>query len=79
MADLDKDEDVRTLVDTTIRKFGQLDVLVNNAAQFESHSNCEDPDAMQVYDRVMRTNLRNTFHTCFLAIPHLIRKRKFTN
>ena len=52
IADLDKPEDSKNLIDTTIAKFGRLDVLVNNAAEFNCSSNIEAEDALQVFDKV---------------------------
>ncbi len=68
IADLDKEEDAQQLIDTTIKNFGQLGVLVNNAAQFDCSSNIEEPNAIEVYDKVMRTNLRNAFQLTHYVI-----------
>lgn len=52
IADLDKEEDAKHLIDITIKSFGKLDILVNNAAQFDCSSNIEDSNAIEVYDKV---------------------------
>lgn len=75
VADLDKEEDAKRLIDTVISVWGQLDVLVNNAAQFDCSSTCEQVDALQVFDKVIKTNLRNTFQLTHYSIPHLIKQK----
>jgi len=52
IADLDKEEDAKNLINTTINQFGKLDILVNSAAQFDSSSNIEEAEAIQIYDKV---------------------------
>ena len=53
-ADLDNDSDAKHLIDLIIDSFGRIDVLVNNAAQFDCSSNIESTDSLQVFDKVCR-------------------------
>ncbi len=76
IADLDKEEDAKYLIDMTIKNCGQLDILVNNAAEFDCNSNIEEPNAIQVYDKVMRTNLRNAFQLTHYVNINLISFKK---
>ncbi len=69
---MDKEEDAKNLIDMTIKNCGQLDILVNNAAQFDCGSNIEEPNAIEVYDKVMRTNLRNAFQLTHYVNLNLI-------
>ena len=73
LADLRSEAEVAKLVDTTIAKFGRLDVLVNNAGNFEFGS--IESTSMEQYDRVMRVNVRSTYHLTMLCVPHLIETR----
>jgi len=73
-ADVAKDEDLKTLVNSTIKEFGQLDVLVNNAGM-PGYSFISDPNSLSVYDQIMKTNLRSIFVLTHLAIPHLIKSK----
>ncbi|XP_054157925.1 4-formylbenzenesulfonate dehydrogenase TsaC1/TsaC2-like [Oppia nitens] len=75
ISDLDNESDSKRLIDETIKKFGRIDVLVNNAALFDTNSNIESPDAIDVFDKIMRTNLRNTFVLTHFAVPHLIKTK----
>ncbi|XP_049311399.1 3-oxoacyl-[acyl-carrier-protein] reductase FabG-like [Bactrocera dorsalis] len=63
--------DAEKIIKTTIDKFGQLDVLVNNAGYGEGGS-ILDINVDQ-FDRVMNTNLRSVFLLTKYAAPHLIK------
>jgi NAD(P)-dependent dehydrogenase (short-subunit alcohol dehydrogenase family) len=57
-------------VDDTLKKFGRLDILVNNAA-FQQHvANIEDLTA-EHFDRTIKTNLYGYFFMAKAAIPHI--------
>ncbi|XP_014101317.1 3-oxoacyl-[acyl-carrier-protein] reductase FabG [Bactrocera oleae] len=59
------------IIKSTIDKFGQLDVLVNNAGYGEVGS-ILDINVDQ-FDRVLNTNLRSVFLLTKYAAPHLIK------
>ncbi len=67
--DVSRAEDVRRLIDTTVIKFGGLDVLFNNAGigcgKFVADMTEEE------WDRVIDTNLKGHFLCAKYAIPHL--------
>ncbi|XP_050328847.1 3-oxoacyl-[acyl-carrier-protein] reductase FabG-like [Bactrocera neohumeralis] len=63
--------DAEKIIKTTIEKFGQLDVLVNNAG-FGEMGAILDIEVDQ-FDRVMNTNLRSVFLLTKYAAPHLIK------
>ena len=62
----------------TIKTFGQLDVLVNNAA-FQQHvERIEDLSDTQ-FDETMRTNITGYFQMARAAVPHLNRGASIIN
>jgi NAD(P)-dependent dehydrogenase (short-subunit alcohol dehydrogenase family) len=60
----------RHAVDETLKAFGKLDILVNNAAFQEHVSDFEDLTEEQ-FDRTLKTNLYGYFHMAKAAVPHM--------
>ncbi|XP_047995176.1 3-oxoacyl-[acyl-carrier-protein] reductase FabG-like [Leguminivora glycinivorella] len=73
-ADVSKDEEVKTIVEKTINKFGQIDVLVNNAG-FGKNASILAENIMENFDHIMNTNLRAVVYLTHLAAPHLIKTK----
>ncbi len=60
----------RSIIDTAVREFGRLDILVNNAAFQMSRDSLEEvPD--EEWDHTIATNLSAYFHLVKAALPHL--------
>ncbi len=57
-------------VDETVKKFGQLDILVNNAAYQEARERLEDISESD-WDLTFRTNIYGYFRVTKAALPHL--------
>src|SRR4029077_2013619 len=75
-ADVADERQVLAMIEDTAKRFGRLDVLVNNAGttHFITHA---DLDALtaQTWDGVPRVNLKGAFFCCRAAAPEL-RKHK---
>ena len=56
-------------VKKTVKAFGKLDVLVNNAA-FQEHASFADLTE-EHFDRTLKTNLYGYFHMAKAAVPHM--------
>jgi len=72
--DITKQEDLDHLVTETIKEFGQLDILVNNAVS----QNCLIPSADFSDDKSITTITENLTHTYLLsqkAYPHLKKQK----
>jgi NAD(P)-dependent dehydrogenase (short-subunit alcohol dehydrogenase family) len=54
----------------TIKEFGKLDVLVNNAA-FQQHQETLEDVSENQWDRTFKTNIYGYFHMTKAALPHL--------
>ncbi|XP_011195318.2 uncharacterized oxidoreductase TM_0325-like [Zeugodacus cucurbitae] len=65
--------DAERIINSTIERFGQLDVLVNNAGIFEV-GGILDIDVDQ-FDRIFNTNVRAVFLLTKYAAPHLIKSQ----
>jgi NAD(P)-dependent dehydrogenase (short-subunit alcohol dehydrogenase family) len=60
----------REAVERTVREFGKLDVLVNNAA-FQQHQKGLDELSEEQWDRTFKTNIYGYFYMAKAALPHL--------
>lgn len=66
------EDQVQAMVDETVRTFGRLDVLVNNAGALHWASVAEMPP--KKFDLVFNVNVRAAFLASRAAIPHLRRQ-----
>ncbi|XP_031638461.1 uncharacterized protein LOC116350700 [Contarinia nasturtii] len=69
----DVTKDVERIVDETIKKFGKLDVLVNNAG-IVAQDNVVDIE-LSGFDRIFNTNLKSVIMLSKLCVPHLEKTR----
>jgi NAD(P)-dependent dehydrogenase (short-subunit alcohol dehydrogenase family) len=58
------------MVRRTVKEFGKLDILVNNAA-FQQHVSRFEDLTEEQFDRTMKTNLYGYFHMAQEAVPHM--------
>jgi NAD(P)-dependent dehydrogenase (short-subunit alcohol dehydrogenase family) len=64
-------EDVcQEIVDRTFREFGNLDILINNAA-FQATHDCIEDFTTEELDRTFKTNLYALFWLCRAALPRM--------
>jgi len=73
-ADVSKAEDVDRLFHRTLEKHGALDILVNSAAIFPTGGILDTTE--EVWDSVMRVNMRGQFFCCKSAIKQMITQPK---
>ncbi|KOB75772.1 Short-chain dehydrogenase [Operophtera brumata] len=73
-ADVTNDADAKRIMNDTVKHYGTLDVLVNNAGIFAPTS-IFSPDALEGFDRIMTTNLRSIVQLTHLAVPHLVKSK----
>ena len=62
----------REAVAKTVKEFGKLDILVNNAA-FQEHADSLEDLTEERFDETLRTNIYGYFHMAKAALPHLKR------
>jgi len=75
--DVANEGSVRAMVDTTLRTFGRVDALINNAAIFTELMPRKAFDAISVedWDRVMSVNVRGCW-LCARAVAPLFRQQR---
>ena len=71
-ADVSKLTDLQKLVDAAVRRFGRLDIMVNNAG-IETRSSVLDTTEDQ-YDKVLAINLKSAFFGTQLAAKQMIKQ-----
>jgi NAD(P)-dependent dehydrogenase (short-subunit alcohol dehydrogenase family) len=70
--DLSDPQHCRDIIARAVEEFGQVDVLVNNAAFQMTHESLEEiPD--EEWDYTFATNITAMFHLCKAAVPHMAR------
>ncbi|VDH91699.1 Hypothetical predicted protein [Mytilus galloprovincialis] len=69
--DVTNDDNLKTLVDETVKKFGRIDVLVNNAGKGNMGNVMATSEA--TLDETMKTNFKSSYNLSRLCVPHLIK------
>lgn len=67
--DVSKEEDVKRLIDETIKSFGRLDILHNNAGIVVAGS--VETSSLADFEKTMAVNVRGTWLCSLHAMPHL--------
>lgn len=66
-------EQVDQLVQTTVDKYGRIDILINNAGINKLEPAWEM--AAETWDFVIRTNLYSTFYNTRAVLPHMVKQK----
>lgn len=72
-ADLVNEEDTKRVIETTIKHYNGLNILVNCAGILELGS--IETTSLEQYDRMFNINVRSIYHLTMLAVPHLIKSK----
>jgi NAD(P)-dependent dehydrogenase (short-subunit alcohol dehydrogenase family) len=68
--DLREEEHCRQIIDRAVEEFGQIDILVNNAAFQMSRQSLQEVSSEE-WDRTFKTNIYPMFYLCKFAEQHL--------
>ncbi len=71
-ANLQRSEDRERLVETALEAYGQVDVLVNNAAILVPGGTIEFPE--RYFDRMFEILVKAPFHLCQLVLPQMVER-----
>lgn len=64
-------QDVKRMVEFAVEKYGQLNILVNNAGIGWFGYNIDDENMEEGYDRLMTTNLKGIWMAVHYAVPEM--------
>lgn len=70
--DVEIEDDIVQAIEQTAINFGRIDIIVNNAVLMPMFPALEAPTDM--WDKMMRINLRGAYIACRQAAPHMIRQ-----
>jgi NAD(P)-dependent dehydrogenase (short-subunit alcohol dehydrogenase family) len=68
--DIGNEDFCREVVDSTVKEYGRLDILVNNAAEQHEIDDIAKIDRKQI-EQTFRTNIFSFFYMTKFAVPHL--------
>jgi NAD(P)-dependent dehydrogenase (short-subunit alcohol dehydrogenase family) len=71
-ADVADEAQVKAALDTTVEKYGRIDVLMNNAGINPTDDGSVIETSLESWQRVQDVNLRGVFLFCKHAIPHML-------
>lgn len=72
VSDVSKEKDCRDAVDNTVKKYGKIDVLFNNAGILFSDVTHETE--ISQWENIFNINVKGTFMMSKFAIPHMLEK-----
>ncbi len=73
-ADISTEEDAKEAVETVIKHFGHLNILINNAGVYPE-VNTVDEFSIDAFDNLLKNNIRTTFLMTRFSIPYLKKTR----
>ncbi len=71
-ADVSKESDAKAMVDATIKRFGRLDILYNNAGVMLSSDGSVDTTDESVWDTTLAINVKGVAFGCKYGVPAMI-------
>ncbi len=74
-ADMTREEDIKRMVDETLKKFGRIDILFNNAGITRPHRPIHE-EIVADFDIIINTNLRAPFMVLKNVLPVMIKQNK---
>ncbi|MBU1204876.1 MAG: 3-oxoacyl-ACP reductase FabG [Nanoarchaeota archaeon] len=73
-ADVSNNEDIKQMVESTVKRFGKIDILVNNAGIYMQKSLTDSTE--QDFDRILDINLKGVFLCSKAVVPEMIKQGK---
>jgi len=74
-ADMTREEDIKRMVDETVKKFGRIDILFNNAGIARQQRPIQE-EVIADFDIIISTNLRGPFLVLKYVLPVMMKQNK---
>ena len=74
VADVSKVEECQRLIEETVKTFGKIDILINNAG-FGKFGSIFQPEFLDTFDAIHATNVRGLLAVTQAAVPELIKSK----
>lgn len=71
--DVSKRETIAPAVEDAVRRFGRVDILINNAGIYPRQSFAEMTE--QQWDEMQAVNVKGVFHATKLVLPHMLAQK----
>ena len=72
--DVSVEAEAKAMAEVAIRRYGQIDVLYNNAGIMPEADHSVLDTSVEVWDQVMAVNVRGVFLCCKHALPHMLER-----
>lgn len=72
--DVSKDEDIKKVVDETIKKYGKIDILVNNAGILDNYLSADNMED-EIWNKVIDVNITAPMKMIREVIPYMIENK----
>lgn len=73
-ADVSEEKDIEKLIEFTIKKYGKIDVLINNAGI--SGEKLFTDISVEEFDKMMKTNLYSSFYTTQRVVRYMVKEHE---
>lgn len=74
VADSTREDEIKDMVNETVKTFGKVDILINNAGGGSPLVSIEDIE-LNEWERIIRNNLTATYICCKAVIPHMKKQK----
>ena len=69
--DITMTESIDALLEDTVKKYGKIDILVNNAANVSLKDGRVDELTLEMWDNIFQSDIRGTFYAIKSVLPYL--------
>lgn len=73
-ADVSNKTEVRNMIDWIINRFGNIDILINNAGIAKLQMFCDATD--EDWNEIMNTNLKSVFYCTQMVLPGMVQNKR---